>query len=83
MASCFCCKKLGIILVFPKKGKPKAAGSPSLKANAVPGEKGESEDEEEEEEEDLGVKIEGEMDAMKVIDQEEEKNHLVNDEVMA
>ena len=71
MAACFCCKKLGIILVFPKKGKPKAAGSPSLRASAVPGEKEESEDEEEEEEEDLGVKIEGEMDALKVIEEEE------------
>lgn len=26
-AECFCCKKKGVILVFPKKGKPKAAGS--------------------------------------------------------
>lgn len=27
IAECFCCKKKGVILVFPKKGKPKAAGS--------------------------------------------------------
>ena len=25
-AQCFCCMKKGLILVFPKKGKPKAAG---------------------------------------------------------
>jgi hypothetical protein len=25
-AQCFCCKNKGLILVFPKKGKPKAAG---------------------------------------------------------
>jgi hypothetical protein len=27
IAECFCCKKKGLILVFPKKGKPKALGS--------------------------------------------------------
>lgn len=27
VAECFCCKKKGLILVFPKKGKPKAPGS--------------------------------------------------------
>lgn len=29
-AECFCCKKKGAILVFPKKGKPKAAGSANI-----------------------------------------------------
>jgi hypothetical protein len=26
VAECYCCKKKGLILVFPKKGKPKAPG---------------------------------------------------------
>ena len=31
-AECYCCKQKGMILVFPKKGKPKAAGSTLNKA---------------------------------------------------
>jgi hypothetical protein len=71
MAACFCCKKLGIILVFPKKGKTQGCGQPVPEGECGPGGKEESEDEEEDEEEDLGVKIEGEMDALKVIEEEE------------
>lgn len=29
VAECFCCKQKGLILVFPKKGKPKAPGCSS------------------------------------------------------